>query len=365
MKLSEISAILESWAPLSYQESYDNSGLLVGNYQSDISKALITLDCTEAVVQEAIDHRCNLIIAHHPIVFAPIKRLNGSNYVERTLIKAIQNDIAIYAIHTNLDNVSSGVNHLIADKLNLQNRSILSPKKQLLKKLVVYIPKDHFDTVRQAIFDAGAGHIGNYSHCGFSISGQGSFLGNENASPHIGNKGELANVEEMRLETVFPSYLESKILAAMQAAHPYEEVAYDIFLLENKSLTIGSGLIGELDHPCTLDELLSHLKKEFHLQAIKHTAAHTSKIQKIALCGGSGSFLRQEAIQRGADVFITSDFKYHEWFDHEGRIAFVDIGHYESEQFTPLLISCYLEKNALSLQTQISGINTNPVNIYI
>lgn len=361
MIVKEIIDILEQWAPLAYQESYDNGGLLVGNPNTEVSSALITLDCTEEVIDEAVRENCQLIIAHHPIIFSGLKKLTGRNYVERTIIKAIKNDIAIYAIHTNLDNVHTGVNQMMAEKLGLKNCKILSPKKNLLRKLVCSVPKDSLEKVSAAIFEAGAGHIGNYSHCGFSSAGIGSFQGNEKSNPTIGTANKLEKVEEARFETIFPTHLESKIIQTLVKSHPYEEVAYDIYSLENSHLQVGSGLIGELEEDMTLVDFLGLTKDKFQLKALKYTELNR-KVRRIALCGGSGSFLRFDAAGSGADVYLSADFKYHEWFDAEGKLSYVDIGHYESEQFTKQLIFNYLRKNALSLQSQISKVNTNPVN---
>lgn len=361
MKLQEIISILEFWAPIAYQESYDNSGLLVGNSDVEVTKALITLDCIEAVVEEAIQLNCNLIIAHHPIIFSGLKRLTGKNYVERTILKAIKNDIAIYAIHTNLDNIYTGVNAMMAEKLKLKDTRILSPKQELLRKLVTYVPRADFEKLSRSIFDAGAGHIGNYSDCGFSSTGIGSFMGNENSQPAIGKPKQLEKLEEVKFETIFPAHLENKIIHTLKANHPYEEVAYDIYSLENVHTQVGSGMIGELAQEMDYMEFLNRVKSIFQLHSIRYSSL-PKNIQKIALCGGSGSFLRYEAKASGADVFISSDFKYHEWFDAESKIGYIDIGHYESERFTLELISKYLKKNAVSLQSEISKVNTNPVN---
>ncbi|MCE2962700.1 MAG: Nif3-like dinuclear metal center hexameric protein [Chitinophagales bacterium] len=361
MIVKDIISILENWAPPAYQESYDNSGLLTGDAQMSIERALITLDCTEEVIDEAIRENCQLIIAHHPIIFSGLKKLTGRNYVERTIIKAIKNDIAIYAIHTNLDNIQTGVNQMMAQRLGLKNCKILRPKKNLLRKLVCYVPKGNLESVSSAIFEAGAGHIGNYSHCGFSSEGIGSFMGNNQSNPAIGSPDKLEKVEESRFETVFPSYLESRVIQALMKAHPYEEVAYDVYAMENSHWQVGSGLIGEIDEELSLIDFLTRTKDKFQLKTLKYTDL-SRNVRRIALCGGSGSFLRLDAAASGADVYLSSDFKYHEWFDAEGKLSYVDIGHYESEQFTKELIFNYLEKNALSLQSKISKVNTNPVN---
>jgi dinuclear metal center YbgI/SA1388 family protein len=360
MKLKEIISLLETWAPSSYQEGYDNSGLLVGDGDMEITKALISLDCIESVVEEAIQENCNVVIAHHPILFGGIKQLNGSNYVERTIIKAIKNDIAIYAIHTNLDNISTGVNAMMAEKLSLINTQILVPKKQLLRKLATYIPPANFEPVSQAVFGAGAGHIGNYSQCGFSVIGSGTFMGNENSNPAIGKPGQLEKLDETKFEVIFPLHLERKIIHALKESHPYEEVAFEIYTIENEFAQVGSGMIGDLPAEMELDDFLKLVKKQFQLQTLKYTD-YGNPIRRVALCGGSGSFLRSDATRHGADVFLSSDFKYHEWFDADRKLSYIDIGHYESEQFTKELIFNYLKKNALSLQSQISRVETNPV----
>lgn len=364
MKIKECIQLLEQWANPMLAESYDNCGLIVGDSQAEITGVLITLDCTEAVVEEALTKKCNFIVAHHPIVFSGLKKIVGKNYVERTILKAIKNDIAIYAIHTNLDNIYTGVNHMIAEKIGLKNTRILQPKTALYRKLVTYIPFEHREKVAEAVFNAGAGYIGNYSEASFFQSGIGTFKGNDASNPTIGTPNVLEQVEEYRWEVIFPFYLQSKVLSALKSSHPYEEVAYDILSLENAANDIGSGMIGELEESMELEEFLKHIKNTFHCGAIKYTPV-TKKIKKIALCGGSGSFLRMDAMYQGADVFITSDMKYHEFFDSEWQMSIMDIGHYESEQFTKELIFNYIKKNVLSLPTQISSVNTNPVKYYI
>lgn len=364
MKLKELITEIESFAPLSYQESYDNCGLLTGNKQMEITGALLSLDCIEATVDEAIQKKCNLIIAHHPIIFGGLKKLNGNNYVERTVIKAIQNNIAIYACHTNLDNVKSGVNKKIADKLGLINQQILSPKKSLLRKLVTFVPNDHLEKVRVSLFNAGAGNIGNYDQCSFSLVGTGSFRGNENANPFVGKKGELSLESETRLELIYEGYNEFNILSALKKNHPYEEVAYDIYLLENYYQNIGSGMTGEFEKELSENAFLEHLKTVFKLKTLKFTQLLHKPIKKVALCGGSGSFLLKSAIASNSDAYISSDFKYHEFFDAEQRILIADIGHYESEQFTPEIFYEIISNKFPNFATYLTEINTNPVNYF-
>lgn len=364
MKIKDITNCLETLAPLSLQESYDNCGLIVGNPQQEVTKALLCLDAIELVVDEAIATGCNLIIAHHPIVFSGIKKLNGKNYIERVVIKAIKHDIAIYAIHTNLDNVVNGVNRKIAEKLGLQKLQILSPKKQLLKKLATYVPVVDAEKVRSALFASGAGNIGNYANCSFNVAGTGTFNGNEQSNPAIGNKGVTESVEEQKIEVVFPAYLEYDLVSALKAAHPYEEVAYDIFSLENTWQEVGSGMVGELETSVSEEEFLRLIKQNLHAEAVRHTDLLGKNVKKIAVCGGSGSFLLNDAIRAGADFFITADFKYHQFFDAEAKIVIADIGHYESEQFTPEIIKHYLSEKLPTFATLFSKINTNPIKYF-
>lgn len=362
MKIKEIISSLESWAPSSYQESYDNSGLIVGDGNVELTKALITLDATEDVIDEAINEGCNLVIAHHPIVFRGLKQLNGKNYVERVVIKAIKNDVAIYAIHTNLDNVNTGVNYKIAEKIGLKELKILAPKSETLSKLVTFVPTESKETVLETLFDAGAGEIGNYDQCSFQLEGTGTFRPNEKANPHIGEQNKLEEVRETRIEVIFPSHLQGKVLGSLKQAHPYEEVAYYLSSLVNKNQEVGSGMIGTLEEPIEAMEFLSSLKEKMELNCIRHTPIVKEKVRKIAICGGAGSFLLSKAKGQGADVFVTGDFKYHEFFDAEDKIIIADIGHYESEKYTKDLIYDYLKENFTNIALRLSNVNTNPIN---
>ncbi len=364
MILKNIITEIEKFAPLSYQESYDNCGLLTGHKEQEVTGAILCLDCTEAVVEEAIQKKCNLVIAHHPIIFGGLKKLNGKNYVERTVIKAIQNNIAIYACHTNLDNVKLGVNKKIANKLGLINTQILAPKKSLLKKLVTFVPATHLANVQESLFNVGAGNIGNYDSCSFVLEGTGSFRGNEDSNPFIGEKGKLSLEKENRLEVIFETIYESQIISALKQNHPYEEVAYDIYQLENTYQNIGSGMIGELETPLSELEFLERLKSVFMLKLIKHTPLLKKSIKKVALCGGSGSFLLKNAINSKSDIYISSDFKYHEFFDAENQILIADIGHYESEQFTPEIFYEIISNKFPTFASYLTETNTNPVNYF-
>ncbi|MFN8310547.1 MAG: Nif3-like dinuclear metal center hexameric protein [Chitinophagales bacterium] len=362
MKIKEIAAFLESIAPLSFQESYDNCGLLVGNEENQVRKALITLDCTEAVVEEAIRENCDLIIAHHPIIFSGLKKLNGKNYVERTVISAIKNNIAIYAIHTNYDNVWNGVNAKIAERLGLTETKILVPKSGLLKKLQTYIPVENYDSVSGAVFAAGAGQMGNYSETAFRSEGTGQYRGNSNSHPAIGKAGALEKTPESKFETIFPAHLESAVVKALLNSHPYEEVAYDLIPVSNAYAQMGSGMIGKLPRPLPGMEFLKMVKGAFQTGCVRHTAVLEKPVETVAICGGSGNFLLSAAKAQGADALVTADFKYHEFFDAENRILIADVGHFESEQFTRQLLYQHLTEKFPTFALHLSETNTNPVN---
>lgn len=361
MKIAEIIETLEQLAPLPYQESYDNAGLLTGNANWDCTGILCSLDTTEAVINEARQKSCNLVVAHHPIIFTGLKKITGRNYIESTVINAIKNDVAIYAIHTNLDNVIKGVNNKIAGKLELINRKILAPKTGLLMKLFTFAPIEHAERVRSAIFEAGAGHIGNYSECGFNAEGIGTFKGEQGTNPFAGEVGKRHEEKEIKMEIIFPAYLQHRIVSAMIKAHPYEEVAYDVVPLANEYQQIGSGLFGELSAPVSEGQFLQQLKQSFGLSVIKHTKLLGRLVKKVALCGGAGSFLINRAIAAGADVYITSDVKYHEFFDANERLVIADIGHWESEQFTVELLFDIIQSKFPTFAVQKSEVRTNPV----
>lgn len=362
MKIAEIIETIEKFAPIPYQEPYDNSGLIIGDRMAICTGVLLCIDTIEAVVEEAIAKKCNLIVAHHPIIFSGLKQITGKNYIERVVLKAIKNDIAIYACHTNLDNVQLGVNAIIADKLDLINRKILDPKKKILKKLYTYIPQKNKDELLNALFAAGAGHIGNYSECSYSISGLGTYKGNDSSNPVIGERNIRSTELEEKIEVVFPFYLEKAVLNALQNNHPYEEIAYEIITLDNSYQEVGSGLLGELKTPMKEEDFLQLVKTKMMTKCIRHTALRKQKIHKVALCGGAGSFLLPNAIAQRADVFITGDFKYHQFFDADNQIVIADIGHYESEQFTVQLFNKILSEKFIIFAVQISTINTNPIN---
>ena len=362
MKLKEIISVFEQAAPFAFQESYDNSGLQTGYPEMDIHSALICLDVTEEVMQEAIALRVNLILSHHPVIFQGLKSLTGRSASERIIIRALKEDIAILSVHTNFDSVAEGVSSGICRKLNLQNLRVLDPLKNSLVKLVFFVPEGHADAVREKIFEAGAGVIGNYDMCSFNTSGEGSFRGLANTDPFVGEKGKLHFEKEIRVETVLPAVLTKTVVSALLKAHPYEEVAYDLYPISNTLNTMGMGMLGELEEEMDEMGFLNLLKEKFGSGCIRHTNLLHKKINTVAVCGGSGSFLLSKAIAAGADVFVSGDFKYHQFFEAEKKILIADIGHYESEQFTKDLFYELLIKNYPKFALHLSKVNTNPIN---
>jgi dinuclear metal center YbgI/SA1388 family protein len=362
MKLAEVIAVFESVIPLAYQENYDNSGLIVGQPDKEITSALLCIDITEVVIDEALQLGANLIISHHPVIFNPLRKLTGSNYTERIVFSAIRNDIALYSVHTNIDNLYEGVNSKICAKLHLQNVKILSPMAGELRKLVTYVPAKYADHVRSALFAAGTGHIGKYDNCSFNLEGLGSFRASSDAKPFTGEIGKLHFEPETRIETIFLKNKQAQIINALLNSHPYEEVAYDIYLLENTYEFIGQGMIGELREPRDERTFLKYVKKTFNCRVLRHSPLLNKPFHKVAVCGGSGSFLIQKAISSGADLLITGDIKYHQYFDADGKIVIADIGHYESEQFTTEIFYEVLKKNLPNFAIHFSRINSNPIN---
>ncbi|MEN3322968.1 Nif3-like dinuclear metal center hexameric protein [Mariniflexile soesokkakense] len=355
---------LEEFAPLAYAEDFDNVGLLVGNKNTKITGVLVALDTLEAVVDEAIAENCNLIVSFHPIIFKGLKKLTGKSYVERVVMKAIKHDIAIYSIHTALDNALHGVNDMICNILGLTNKRILIPQNETIKKLTTYVPKNEAEHLRTALFGAGAGIIGNYSNCSFNVEGYGTFNGNENTNPVKGQKGTLHTEAETKITITFPKHLESKILQTLFKSHSYEEVAYEVITLENKNQNIGLGMVGELEDSITELDFLAFVKDKMNTKCVRHSAFLNKNIKKIAVLGGSGSFAIEAAKTTGADAFITSDLKYHDFFTAENSILLADVGHYESEQFTKNLLVAYLTEKITNFAIILSKTNTNPVKYF-
>lgn len=364
MQIADIIHFMEMLAPSSLQESYDNSGLITGSGSWECTGVLVSLDATEDVILEAKAKGYNLVIAHHPIVFSGLKKITGKTYVERAVISSIKLDIAVYAIHTNLDNMIEGVNGKMAEKIGLTDCTILQPKKDSLKKLYTFVPVAYAESIRSALFAAGGGHIGNYSECSFNSLGTGTFKGEQGTNPFVGEVGIRHEEEETRIELIFPSWIEATLISALKQAHPYEEVAYDIVSLDNQFQSVGAGIIGNLPDPVSEAVFFQLLQKQFGLELIRHTAFLQKPVQKIAICGGAGSFLTKSAIAAGADVFVTGDIKYHEFFDAEQRILLADIGHWESEQFTIDLLAEQLSRKFPTFAVQKTGVKTNPVGYF-
>lgn len=362
MKVVEVIQELEKLAPTAYAEGFDNVGLLVGDAQAEVSKILVTLDTLESVVDEAIEKGANLIVSFHPIIFSGLKKLTGKTYVERVAQKAIKNDIAIYATHTALDNSQFGVNYQICQQLKLINTEILIPQKSTLRQLITYAPIDQAENVRNALLEAGAGSVGKYDYCSFNIEGKGTFRATEGAKPFVGEIGEVHTEDEIRISTIYSKHLESSILKALRETHPYEEIAYEILSLENQNQTIGMGMVGELESEMEEEAFLDYLKSNMNAELVRHSKLQNKKVKRIAVLGGSGSFAIGNAKQKGADVFITADLKYHDFFQAENQILLADIGHYESEQFTKNLLTAYLSEKFPNFAVLNSEINTNPVH---
>ncbi len=361
MNLKQIVDIINEAAPFSWQESYDNSGIQIGEPEREVHRALLTLELTPAVLKEAVEKSCDLVITHHPLIFEGLKRITGGTPTERMVSEAIRQQVAVVSVHTNIDNSLSGVNNRLAEKLGLVNLRILKPASGMLKKLVTFCPTDHADKLRASLFEAGAGHIGEYDCCSFNLEGQGSFRAGEGASPFAGNIRELHYEKEERIETIFPVHLQQQVIRAMKDAHPYEEVACDVYALDNAYDRAGAGMIGDYETPISPEDFLLKIKKQLGTPVLRHTETPQTMLKKVALCGGSGAFLIGEALKAGAQAFVTADVKYHQFLDVAGKLLLVDAGHYETERHTKGLIHDIIQKKMLNFAVLISEVNTNPV----
>lgn len=362
MKIKDIITVLESMAPLAYAEDFDNVGLLTGNSNDAATGILVCHDALESVIDEAIDTNCNLVVCFHPILFSGLKKITGKNYVERAVVKAIKNDIAIYAVHTALDNHKQGVNKIFCDALGLQNTKILVPKEGFIRKLITYTIPENVDALRNALFEAGAGNIGNYEYCSFSSQGLGTYQGNDESTPVVGNKGEFVEAQEIKIEVTFEKHLEGKILKALFNNHVYEEVAYEVYTLNNSHQNIGLGMTGELDTPMEEEAFLKFVKETMQAGGIRHSGYKGRTVKKVAVLGGSGSFAIKNAIAAGADAFLTADLKYHQFYEAEGKLLLADIGHFESERYTMDYMAGFLSGRMREIPVILSGVNTNPVH---
>ena len=364
MKVQDVMDHMEALAPLANSEDFDNTGLLVGDPQMEVKGIVVTLDTLESVVDEAIDSDCNMIVSFHPIIFKGLKSITGKNYVERVVMKALEHKIAIFAIHTALDNAWHGVNGEICNRLGLEQRSMLMPKQGSILKLTTFVPKHAAEQVRNALFGAGAGAIGNYSNCSFNIDGTGTFNGNEDSNPTIGEKGKTQTEEEVQIGLILEARLKGKVMKALMQAHPYEEVAYELITLNNANQKLGMGMVGKLPEPMTEEAFLQHLKTTFGSGCVRHSALRGKPVQKVAVLGGSGAFAIGAAKAAGADFYVTADLKYHDFFQAEGQLVLADIGHYESEQYTKDLILAHLSKKFTNFALVLSQKNTNPITYY-
>jgi dinuclear metal center YbgI/SA1388 family protein len=364
MKISEILRAVEDWAPSSLKEGYDNVGLQVGDAQAEVRSALLVLDCTEAVVQEAVERGCQLVISHHPAIFKGLTKLTGTTTAERAVMAAVRHNVALLAVHTNLDHVADGVNGMICERLGLLERRTLSPRADVLLKLVTFVPEAHIGLVRAALFAEGAGHLGRYSECSFGVAGMGTFLPGHGSRPFVGELGKAHQEKEVRLEVLMPRHLKDQVVQALLDAHPYEEAAYDLYPLLQSHPGIGAGMVGQLPDPCSEGEFLARLKKAFGARVVRHSAITGRQVGRVAVCGGSGSFLLPEAMACGADVFVTADVSYHRFFEPEGRLLLADIGHWESEQFTVPLIADRLRQLFPTFAVLSSERSSNPIHYF-
>ncbi len=361
MNLKQIVDVINQAAPFNWQEIYDNSGIQIGEPERDVHRALLAVELTPDVLKEAVEKSCDLVITHHPLIFEGLKSLTGGTPTEQMVMDAIRQQVAVVSVHTNLDNSFQGVNSRLAEKLGLEKLQLLKPSSGMLKKLVTFCPIDHADKVRAALFEAGAGHIGDYDCCSFNLEGRGSFRAGEGANPFVGNISELHYEKEERIETIFPVHLQQEILRAMKDAHPYEEVAYDVYVLDNIYDRSGSGMIGEYETPLSPDDFLKRIKAQLGTPVLRHTEPPQALVKKVALCGGSGAFLIRDALKAGAQAFVTADVKYHQFLDVAGKLLLVDAGHYETEQHTKELIHDIIRKKMINFAVLISEVNTNPV----
>ncbi len=364
MKLEEVISVLESWAPLSFQEDWDNSGLIIGDPMNEISGMMVSLDTTLAVLEEAHAHHCNLVISHHPLIFKGVTKITPHIPEYKAIQFAIQNDISVFALHTNLDNKKDSLNHLLGSKIGLEKMQILQPRKGYLKKLVTFCPSNHADSIRESLFDAGAGYIGNYDCCSFNIPGHGTFRALDLANPFVGEKNKTHVEDEIRIEVIFPEYIEQGLIKALLQSHPYEEVAYDLYPLDNLFNQVGSGISGLLPHPMKAGDFLKMVKQTYELELVRHSNSGDKLIKTVAICSGSGSFLIRNVRQNGIDAFLTGDLKYHDFQEVSGTLLLVDIGHFESEEFVKEMLKEILIEKFPNFAVLISERESNPIKYF-
>ncbi|MDR3129421.1 MAG: Nif3-like dinuclear metal center hexameric protein [Tannerellaceae bacterium] len=361
VSIREVLDVLEEFAPLALQESFDNTGIQVGEIGQEVKGVLLCVDVTEDVMDEALVKGCNLVIAHHPLLFKPVKSLRGTTYVERCVMKACKYDMVIYAAHTNLDNLRKGINGWLGKRIGLDNVHILSPKREGLVKVVTFVPSGHVQKVQDALFATGAGCVGNYDRCSFRHEGLGSFRAQEGAHPFLGKVGKEHVEREERIETVVPVHLQEKILQAVYAAHPYEEPVTDLYPLNNAWEEVGSGIWGDLSAEEDEREFLLRVKELFKIRCIKHSTLRGKPVRRVAVCGGSGAFLIKEAIACGADVLLTGEARYNDYHDVQNRLLLAVTGHYESEACTKDIFRTLLSEKFPTFALHLSEADVNPV----
>lgn len=363
IKNSTIFQAIEKWAPKSLAYEWDNVGLQIGSYQNKAMRIMITLDVVESVVDEAIDKNIDLIIAHHPLLFKPLKQIDFNSPKGKIIHKLIRHNISVYAAHTNLDIANGGVNDMLCHALSIKpQKNVLNTSFDQLVKLVVFIPETHVEAVREALSNAGAGHIGNYSHCTFQSVGQGTFKPLKNATPYIGTENQLTFVNEVKLETIISNQKVSSLVQAMIKAHPYEEPAYDIIPLENKGTRYGLGKIGVLEKEMRLKKLATQVKETFAMPNVRVTGNLDKVIKKVAIVGGSGEKYINNAAELGVDVLITGDMTFHTAQDAlEMGLSVIDAGHY-IEKVMKESVKAYLDNyfKQTDLVCLISETNTDP-----
>ncbi|MFC4404195.1 Nif3-like dinuclear metal center hexameric protein [Gracilibacillus xinjiangensis] len=356
-KVKDIIQLFEQWVPVTYAESWDNVGLQIGNLDSNVEKVMTTLDVTDQIVDEAIEKDVDFILAHHPLLFEGLKQIDEKKLKGKVVHKLIKHNISVYSAHTNLDIVTGGVNDMLADRLFLQNQKVLVPSiTEKLFKFVAYVPQTHTGSFIEAIGEAGAGHIGNYSHCTFKSAGVGSFKPQKGTNPFIGQEGVTEQVEEDRIETIVKENLLHTVIEVAKKAHPYEEMAYDIFPTVNNDQTLGLGRIGEITTEMNLQDYAETVKKAFNVPFVRFVGDADKIIKKVAILGGSGKGYINAAIKHGADVYITGDLSYHEALDaKEEGIGLIDPGHH-IEQIMKQGVREYFVQNIEKLPNKVEVI---------
>ena len=363
MIIEELTTFIEDKFPLSQQESYDNCGLIVGDPKKTVKKVLLALDCTEQVIKEAKLKKADVIITHHPLMFSSINKLTANDYEGSLIIKLIKSDIALYAVHTNLDNSINGINKYLALKLGLKNLQILVGKEKTFKKIITFVPKAYSQKVITALSAAKAGNIGLYSHCAFVTEGSGCFKPEKGAKPFLGELSKINQVEEVKLEMVFASENQKMIENSLKKAHPYEQPAFDIIELANPNPDIGAGIYGDLPAQINTAEFLKLVKTKLNLSYIRQSNSAKKFISKVAICSGAGFFVFEQAKRLNVDALVTSEIKHHEFLAAENNILLCDIDHHEGEIAAVNILDQILQKLE-NIDTLISKHNLSPAQIF-